>query len=361
VNVKSEEEGMDRRGFLKTGLQVTAGAVAAGSVAGCATGREAGESVAAAKKTIKLSGEIPKRRFGKTGHVLPILGHGGSAMVDVWSAGYNVKLESYEKREAMVRRGYDKGIRYFDTARVYSESEGIMGRALKNVRENVFIASKVADPRPDHTRESVEKSLSELQTDYVDLMQIHSPAIERVGSKGGMKIYEELAKLRDEGMIRHIGLTTHVAYESVYEMIDTEAFDTVLLARGYVRKGMTMMLSNPNMEWNHRCTARAHELDMAIIMMKVMGLNMLGRGSKLVVPEYDEAERAKLPAAAIRWAMQDERISMLNIGMSVPDDVDACIATVTGESEFSDDDSKLLADYSAKLYESEYVKAMPVV
>lgn len=355
--MKNEQEGMDRRGFLKTGLQVSASAVVAGAVAGCATG----QTPLPVSKSIAVDGKIPERRFGKTGHMLPVLGHGGSAMVDVWAAGYNVKLEPHDRRAEMVRRGYDKGIRYFDTARVYSESEGIMGRALKDVRENIYLASKVADPRPDYARKSVERSLTELQTDYVDCMQIHSPVIERVGVEGAMKIYEELAKMRDEGMIRHIGLTTHVAYQSVYAMIDTGAFDQVLLARGYIRKGMTMMLSNPNMEWNHRCVARAHELDMGIVMMKVMGLNMLGRGSTAVVPEYDAEARAKLPAAAIRWALQDQRISMLNIGMSLPEDIDANIATLTGDTTFTDDDSMVLADYAATLYESDYVKAMPVV
>lgn len=348
--MKSDRTGMDRRKFISTGLQAAAGAVALG--AGTARGAMPKD------KTIPEPGGLPTRPFGKTGHVLPILGHGGSAMVDSWSPVYNVQLQSHDKRIEMVRYGYEKGIRYFDTARVYGESERIMGEALKDVRDDIFLATKVAHPDPNACRASVEKSMEDLQTDYLDCVQIHSPAIERIGAKQAMKIYEELEKLRGEGVIRFIGLTTHVAFEDVYEMIDTGVFDQVLLARGYIRKGMDTMLSNSKIEWSNRCMTRAHELGMAIVAMKVMGLNMLGRGSTAVVPEYDPVKRSRIPAAAIRWILQDERISMLNIGISLPGDIDENIATLTGDTTFTDDDSHLLAEYSAKVYESEYVKGM---
>ncbi|MFP6584252.1 MAG: aldo/keto reductase [Candidatus Hydrogenedentota bacterium] len=343
---------LDRRDFFKTGLQVTAGAVAIGAAAGA--------TAAPTDKSIKLTGKIPERTFGKTGHKLPVLGHGGSAMSTQWAPAYNVKLEDEETRAQMVRHAYDKGLRYFDTARVYGESESIMGKGLKDVRDNVYIATKVAMPAQG-ARRSVEQSLEQLGTDYIDCMQIHSPAIERVGAEGGMKIYEELAKMKEEGLIRFIGVTTHVVFETVYTMIDTGVFDQVLLARGYIRKGMDMMLSNANIEWRERCMARAHELDMGIVIMKVMGLNIMGRGGNAVVAEYDPAKRNALPGAAIRWVLQDERVSMLNIGMSVMDDVDANMKIITGDTALTEDDQKLLADYSALVYKSSYVNGLKTV
>lgn len=348
-----KRQGMDRRNFLKSGLQATAGAALLSSGVARAALPEG--------KKISATGKIPERRFGKTGHVLPVLGHGGSAMVNTWAAGYNVTLESEEKRVEMVRRGYDKGIRYFDTARVYSESEGIMGKALNGVRGNVYLATKMAMPVPGAVRRSVETSLEQLQTDYVDCMQIHSPAIERAGAEGGMKLYEELEKLRGEGMIRFIGLTTHVAFEQVYKMIDSGVFDQVLLARGYFRKGMDMMLSNQNIEWRERCVARAHDLGMAIVTMKVMGLNVLGRGSRAVVANYDEKRRAQLPGAAIRWVLQDPRVSMLNIGVSVPDDIDRNVKIMKGDLTLTDEDKGVLAEYTNLAYKSDYVKALRIV
>ena len=289
------------------------------------------------------------------------MGYGGAAIVDHWEELYAVKLADYENRAKMVRYAYDKGVRFFDTARVYAESEGIMGNGLKGVRDNVYLASKVAVSNPARVRASVETSLSELKTDYVDCMQVHSPAIEAVGAEGGMKIYEELDKLRDEGMIRFIGLTTHVAFEEVFKMLDTGAFDQVLMARGYLHRGYENMISHANIEWREKCVVRAHELGMAIVTMKVMGANLLGRGSATYVSDYDEAQRKKLPAAAIRWVLNDERISMLNIGMSVMEDVDANVSVLKGKLELREPDRMLLADYSRIAYVSEYVKSMRVV
>ena len=144
-------------------------------------------------------------------------------------------------------------------------------------------------------------------------------------------------------------------------MIDTGNFDQVLLARGYMRKGMDMRLSDRNIEWREKCMARAHELDMGIVIMKVMGLNILGRGSKAVVAEYDPDQRKALPGAAVRWVLQDERVSMLNIGMSVIEDVDDNLAIITGDTMFREDDKTLLADYGARAYDSEYMKSMRIV
>lgn len=344
---------MDRRDFFKTGLQATAGAVAIGA--------GAAHAAAPKDKKIPLTGKIPERRFGKTGHMLPVLGHGGSAMVQGWAVGYNVTLGSEDDRMAMVRKGYDNGIRYFDTARVYSESEHIMGEALKDVRENVYLATKVAVPTPGAVRASVEKSLEQLQTDYVDCMQIHGPAIERVGAEGGMKLYEELEKLRSEGMCRFIGLTNHVAFEELFKMVDTGNFDQVLVARGYFRKGMTQMLSAGNIEWRERCVARAHELDMGIVTMKIMGLNVFGRGGAITLGDYDPEKRKKLPGAAIRWVLQDERVCMLNVGMSVIDDIDLNVEIMKQDTTFTEEDRTLLADYAAKAYQSPAVKGMQIV
>jgi aryl-alcohol dehydrogenase-like predicted oxidoreductase len=350
---------LDRRRFLQGGLGLTGAAAALGAIPPGAPG---GASLArSAPKTVSLLGGLPTRPFGKTGWVLPVLGHGGSAMVDQWASGYGVALGTIDERIRMVRLGYERGIRYFDTARVYGESESIMGRALADVRDDVVIATKVADPRPEKTRESVETSLRELGTEYVDVIQIHSPVTERVGYDGAMRVYEQLAKLREEKLVHFIGLTTHVVFETVHRLIDTGSFDQVLLARGYLHKGMDMMHSNANREWSHRCVARAHELGMAIVIMKVMGLNLLGRGSVEVVADYDSERRGRLPAAAIRWALQDQRISMLNIGMSVPDDIERNVATLARDPRFTEEDEALLAEYASKVYASPYVQSLRVV
>jgi len=348
-----DESTMNRRSFLKTGAAAAAGAAL---ISGASRAH-----AAPAKKEITFPAGIPTRPFGKTGHVLPVLGHGGSAMVNSWASAYMVKLDPEADRVKMVRYAYDKGVRYFDTARVYSESERIMGAALKDVRENVYLATKVADPSPDRTRQSLETSLKELGTDYVDCLQIHSPVTEAVGADGAMKVYEQIAKLRDEGLVRFIGLTTHIAFEDVYKMIDTGLFDQVLLAKGYMRRSMFTLLSEQKLAMRDKCIDRAHELGMAIVAMKVMGANLLGQGSRVgVVPAADPALARKAPAAALRYVLSDPRIAMLNVGISNASDLDDNLATMAKDTAYTDDDKTVLAAYSEQVYASDHVKTMKV-
>jgi predicted aldo/keto reductase-like oxidoreductase len=346
-----------RRQFLKTGL------LAAGTAA---LGPALRRSAAADGRQAPAANGLPVRPFGKTGHTLPVLGMGGSAMVQQWTKSYGVPLldgdpKVLDRRVAMVRYAFDKGIRYFDTARVYGESEEIVGKGLQGVRDQVYLATKVAVFRPEDVRKSLETSLKKLGLDHVDAAQIHSPAIERVGFKGAMKLHAELVKLRDEKMCRFIGLTTHVAFETVHKMIATGGFDQVLLAYGYFRKGMDTLHSNRNLELREKCLAKAADLKMAIVAMKVMGANILGHNAKNLVPGYDTVALAKLPAAAIRWVLQDERVSVLNIGVSMPSDIDENLATLKGDLRFTSGDRQVLADFAGQAYESTDVKAMKTV
>ncbi len=355
----SNDDNIERRTFLKTSLAAVAGTATLGS-SGLASA-VAGDSADSATLERSSSG-IPMKSFGNTGVKLPILGMGGSAMVEAWApGGYGVKLDSEEKRAEMVRYAFDEGIRYFDNARVYMESESVMGKGLKGVREQAFLASKVADSRPERVRVSVERSLRELDTDYIDLMQIHSPVIEAVGVRGAMKVHRELLKLRDEKMIRFIGMSTHVAFKDVLRLIKTGGFEQVLLAYGYFNKGMDTLLSSRNVEFRGQCLAEAHKRGMAITAMKVMGAFIMGHNAKNLVAGYDSARLSKLPGAAIRWVLQDERVSMLNIGVSLPGDIAANKAILAANSRFTDQDRALLADYAGRAYESPAVRQMRTV
>lgn len=355
---------LDRRSLLKTGLGVAAGAAALGAAPLAAVGRATATTATTADKSISLEGGIPTRPFGSTGLELPVLGHGGSAMSDRFKTKYRfpegTALPPIEERVAMVRKAYDLGVRYFDTARVYGESESIMGKALAEVRDDVFLATKLAVMRPEDARESVEKSLSELGWDSVDTMQIHSPTIERLGYDGAMKVHDELVKMRDEGLFRFIGLTTHVAYENVYKMVSTGGFDQVLLARGYFPIGLDSVHSHRNLQWREMAVAKAHELGMAIVVMKVMGAVVFGHSSRTLVTEYDEDKRDRLPGAAIRWVLSDERVSMLNVGMSFPQDVESNRTIMTGDVTLTDEDRLLLADYSERAFSTQFIQEQRV-
>tara|TARA_Y100000031_G_scaffold122050_1_gene136771 strand:+ start:14483 stop:15523 length:1041 start_codon:yes stop_codon:yes gene_type:complete len=346
--MKNERAGLSRRGFI----QATAAAAALGS--------SVAKGGIPKEKQIPLTGIIPEKAFGSTGHVLPILAFGGCGVVQRWGMGYNAPVLPEDKRIAMVRRAFDQGVRYFDTARGYFESEAIMGQGLKPVRDQVYLATKIWAMKPEDVRPSVEASLKALDTDYADAMQIHGPIIERLDFDATMKIHAEMVKLRDEGLFRFIGLTNHVAFEKTHALIETGGFDQVMLAYGYC-KGFHQMLSDRNVEWREMCIAEAHDRKMGLVLMKAFNGWVYNRRAGSMVQGYDEAKLKKLPGAALRWVLQEKRFDMYNLGISYPEHLDEDIAIFTGDTTLTTADRRLLADFTGKVYESSWAKNLKVV
>jgi aryl-alcohol dehydrogenase-like predicted oxidoreductase len=340
----------DRRGFL-------AATVAAG-IGGAQLLAAEGESVATQSRG------LPVREFGKTGRRLPILGFGGSAMVEKWKASYGPQLPR-EERVAMVRHAFQSGIRYFDTSPNYGESEGILGEALHGVRSQVYLATKVGVPPGDNAilqrgqvRASLEASLQRLQTDQVDGVQIHGPVFEYLGIERAREIYEELVKLREEKLFRYLGVTAHNAFEAMYTLIDSGLADQALIGYGYFPKGMDTILSHANLAWRERCLSRARELGMGVVAMKVLGSFVFGHRAAEIVPGFTPDKLACLRRAAVRWVLQDERVTLLVIGMTRPSDIDQNLETFRGDLTFREEDRALLAEFSAEAFRSPIVRRM---
>lgn len=108
----------------------------------------------------------------------------------------------------LLRRAYEGGMRFFDTARAYSDSEEKMGTAFDGMRDKVYIASKTMADTPEKFRQDLETSLHNLRTDYLDLYQFHCvKQCYRPGDGTGM--YEAMMEAKEQGKIRHIGITAH--------------------------------------------------------------------------------------------------------------------------------------------------------
>ena len=120
----------------------------------------------------------------------------------------------------ILRRAYEGGMRYFDTARAYSNSEEKLGLAFGDgylKREDIYIATKTTSTTPERFREDLDTSLAKLRTSYIDVYQFHMAAqVWRPGDGTGM--YEAMLEAKEAGKIRHIGITAHkigVAEEAV--------------------------------------------------------------------------------------------------------------------------------------------------
>ena len=124
---------------------------------------------------------------------------------------------SKEDAVALLQKAFQNGINYFDTARAYSDSEEKMGAALHEVRDQIIISTKTAAQNGEDFWKDLEMSLEKLQTDYIDLYQFHNPSFcPKPGDGSGL--YEAALEAKEQGKIRHIGITNHriaVAKEAV--------------------------------------------------------------------------------------------------------------------------------------------------
>ena len=103
----------------------------------------------------------------------------------------------------LLRKAFEGGIRFFDTARAYSDSEHKLGLAFEGIREKLYIATKSGAATGEAMREDLARSLENLKTDYVDLYQFHNPSFcPRPGDGSGL--YEAAWEAKKEGKIRHI-------------------------------------------------------------------------------------------------------------------------------------------------------------
>ena len=128
-----------------------------------------------------------------------------------------VQRVSMEEAGKLLRKAFENGITFFDTARAYTDSEAKIGYALSDVRDQIYIATKTAAETADDFWRDLETSLSVLKTEYIDIYQFHNPSFcPKPGD--GTGLYEAMLEAKSQGKIRHIGITNHrlsVAQEAI--------------------------------------------------------------------------------------------------------------------------------------------------
>lgn len=164
------------------------------------------------------------RAFGKTGEQISALGFGCMRLPEVEKDG-NWSIDM-DKAGPMLRRGYELGINYFDSAPYYchGNSEKAVGEALEGVRDKVLLSTKcqVNDCKtPDDYVRSVEKSLENLRTDHIDFLHFWGTNEGLFLNKTiGEGFLDRAAKLKEEGLIRHISFSFHDRPEAIKIIVD---------------------------------------------------------------------------------------------------------------------------------------------
>ena len=220
---------------------------------------------------------LPSRRLGKTGESVSIIGFGAGARF--------CSIPDEDAAQALLQRALALGITYFDTSASYTRkglerlSEKRLGEFTKRRRTEVFLATKF-DPRDrDGALKSVEKSLNLLQTDYLDLIQIHSLGdhgdLNRMGGADGA--IAAVRQLKDQKVARFAGITGHNDGGAMAEALRRYEFDVVLMALNAAQSAnpVAARRMEPIPAFEQSALPLALEKQMGIVSMKVMGQGLL--------------------------------------------------------------------------------------
>ncbi len=204
------------------------------------------------------------RSFGKTGESFPILSFGGQRIVDEHDCTEDEAIE-------IVNTAIDRGIRYFDTAWIYSQgqAETRLGKVVKHRRSEMWIATKTWDTTREGALRQLEDSLARLQTDHVDEWRLHNvrdyARLDAFTGKGGA--LEAALEAREEGVVGHISISCHTDPQILVEALNRFPFDSALIA--------VSALDHFMLSFAEEFLPLANERGIATIGMKVLGLGSL--------------------------------------------------------------------------------------
>jgi len=213
----------DRRRFLKAGGAIAAGVISNGVV--FAHPATAAFPLPANSNTLAA---MPTRNLGKTGYKVGIFSLGGQAALE--------KPNNFDAAVPIIERALDLGVNYIDISSIYGGpprwSEQYVGRVMNTRRQDAFLATKTKERTRDGSLRMIEKSLVLLNTDHIDLWQLHDIGlpedVNAVFAKGGAM--EALLEMQQQKVVRFLGVTGHYRPEALIDAVDRHPFDTILMS-----------------------------------------------------------------------------------------------------------------------------------
>ncbi len=238
----------------------------------------------------------PTRPLGATGVTVPLLGYG--------TAPLGKEHISRDHAVRCLNHAIDRGITYIDTSPDYG-SEPHVGAVMRDRRQEVFLATKINRRSKDGVLDELKESLNRLQTDHVDLVQVHAvnawADLEQALAPDGA--VAALEQARDEGLLRFIGITGHARPELLGHALTQYRFDTVLVAIGMADR----LVTSPETF----LLPKAVERNVGVIAMKV-----LGHGT------FPNRE------LALRYSLGLPGVSLAIVGMDDPAQIDENVGIV---------------------------------
>jgi predicted aldo/keto reductase-like oxidoreductase len=335
--VSNKKEGLTRREFLSQSVASLAGLGAAiapavlGSEPATAASSPSGQSFAA-----PAAGDLILRPLGKTGITLPVVSMG--------------VMNAFQPE--LVKRAFEVGIRYFDTAAYYQrgQNEAMIGQALKemNARDQTVIGTKIYIPfeqrptlSPEETRkrflETAGGSLRRLQTDHIDILCVHNVVEPEYLANAGIR--EALVKLREEKKVRFFGFSTHTNMAACIEKaVGLGFYDVIVTAFNYA-----LADDQPLLETLRRAKAK--------------GIGVVAMKTQCTQVDYREgfpAEKLALfcgkvmQTAVLKWVLRHDFIATAIPGFTTYDQLGEDF-TVARSLEFTPEEKKFIEDRGVKL------------
>jgi uncharacterized protein len=208
---------LSRRNFVK---------VTGAGTAGFVLGGKAHEAGASDLPHVSAPPPMPERPLGRTGHNVRLFSLGGQATIE--------KQGTRDESVAIINRAIDLGVNYIDTAASYGRgiSQTYIGEVMATRRNEVFLATKTHNRTRDGSLQLLEQSLELLQTDRLDLWQLHNitrtEQLDQIFADDGA--IHAMIQAKEQGIVKHLGITGHANPDVLMDGLDRFDFDTILLA-----------------------------------------------------------------------------------------------------------------------------------
>lgn len=239
-----------------------------------------------------------------------ILGKTGLEVTSVGFGGIPIQRVNQEKVNEIVDEMIRVGINFIDTARGYTVSEGFLGNALKGRRDAFYLATKSMAKDYESMKADIEISLGNLQTDSIDLYQLHlvkdQADYDAIMGPGGA--YQALVEAKETGKIKHIGITAH-SVDLMMANVETMPFETIQFPYNLVERQAEDLFE------------KANERNIGIICMKPIAGGAITNGT-----------------LSIKYILQNSNVSLVIPGMENPDEVYQNALVANGNYIFTDDE-----------------------
>jgi predicted aldo/keto reductase-like oxidoreductase len=255
------------------------------------------------------------RPYGQTGLSVSAIGFGGMRFPD---------QNDVEACAALVKAAYDVGINYFDTSIGYGKSEELFGAAFKDMLKTrgekpFYVSTKSSAGEPDAIRRDLETSLGRMGLDAVDFYHVWCVITpDEYGKRKAAGALEAFARLKQEGLVGHVCLSTHMAGADIGPVLEDFPFEGVLL--GY---------SAMNFPYREEGIAAAARLKRGVVVMNPLGGGIIPQHADrfgFVRTRPDET----VVEGALRFLLDDVRITVALVGFSTTDQIREAVSAVDG-------------------------------